>query len=107
MTFYIKQNDTSPSIQATLENGDGQKVNLSGCSIRFYMKEIGSATVKVDGAVTVVNENTGLIRYDWVDSDTNVAGNYHGEFQVTYPSTKVETFPNDGYIKIKITDDIK
>lgn len=105
-TFYIKQNDTVPSIRATLKNGSGNAVDLASTTVRFHMRALGGTTAKVDAAASVINANTGIVQYDWDAADTDTVGSYQAEFEVTYSDSTVETFPNNGYILIKITDDI-
>jgi len=38
MTFYVKQNDTSPAMLATLQDADGNAINLTAASVRFHMR---------------------------------------------------------------------
>jgi len=33
-------------------------------------------------------------------------GTFQGEFEVTYATGEIETFPNDGFLAIEIIDDI-
>lgn len=106
MTFYIKQNDTVPSIRATLQNGSGNPVDLIDATVRFHMRAIGVSAVKVDAAAVVMNEALGLVQYNWISADTNVIGSYQAEFEVTYPDGTIETFPNNAYVRIEIIDDI-
>jgi Rib/alpha/Esp surface antigen-like repeat protein len=106
MTFHIKQNDTVPSIRAELQNGSGDAVDLINATVRFHMRAIGSTTATIDADASVVNEPQGIVQYDWVAEDTATIGSYQAEFEVTYPDGTIETFPNDGYIRVKITDDI-
>ena len=106
MTFYVKQNDTSPAILATLQDADGNAVNVTGATVRFHMRAVGSTTVVVDEAATIVTALDGLVRYDWQAADTDTIGPYQAEFEVTYADSSVETFPNDGYIRVEIIDDI-
>ena len=105
-TFYIKQNDTVPSIRATLKNGSGNAVDLASTTIRFHMRALGGTSAKVDAAASIINANTGIVQYDWDAADTDTVGSYQAEFEVTYSDSTVETFPNNWYILIKITDDI-
>jgi len=106
MTFYIKQNDTSPAMLATLQDADGNEIDLTSASVRFHMRSLGSGQVVVDAAATVVTALDGLVRYDWIAADTSAIGSYHAEFEVTYADASIETFPNDGYIRVEILDDI-
>ena len=107
MTFYVKQNDTAPSIRATLKDGDDQVIDLTGATVRFHMRTIGGTTAKVDSEVSVVIPATdGIVQYDWIAADTDTIGTYQAEFEITYTNGRIETFPNNGYIRVEITDDI-
>jgi hypothetical protein len=107
MTFYIKQNDTSPKIQATLKDGDGDVINLTDAIVRFHMREIGETTTTTDASATVVSPATsGVVQYNWAADDTDTVGSYQAEFEVEYGDGSIETFPNNGYIRVEITDDI-
>jgi len=106
MTFYIKQNDTSPAMLATLQDADANAINLTGTTVRFHMRQIGSKQILVDAPAVVVTPLEGLVRYDWIAADTANIGAYQAEFEVTYGDQTIETFPNDGYIRVEIIDDI-
>ena len=106
MTFYVKQNDTSPSMLATLQDANGNAVGVVGASVRFHMRAIGSTNATVDAAAVIVDAANGIVRYDWDAADTATVGSYQAEFEVTYADASVETFPNDGFIRVKITDDV-
>ncbi len=106
MTFYVKQNDTSPAMLATLQDAEGNAVNLTGATVRFHMRSVGGGNPVVDAAATVVTAASGIVRYNWVAADTDTVGTYQAEFEVTYADASIETFPNDGYIVVQIIDDI-
>jgi hypothetical protein len=62
--------------------------------------------VQVDeGAADVVGDPTlGEVEYEWQPGDTDIAGNFLGEFDVLYTNGKTETFPNgEQGFPIKIT----
>ena len=106
MTFYVKQNDTSPAMLATLQDADGNAINLTAASVRFHMRQIGRSDVAVDAPAVIVTPLEGLVRYNWIAADTDTVGSYQAEFEVTYADSSIETFPNDGYIRVEIIDDI-
>lgn len=106
MTFYIKQNDTRPNLAANLFDGDGSIPSLDGASVVFKMRKSGSTTATVNSAAVVTNASKGEVTYTWSASDTATVGSYEGEFEVTYSGGGVQTFPNNQYINIEITDDI-
>ena len=106
MSFYIKQNDTVPSLRAALENGSGDAVDLTNATCNFHMRPLGGTTITVDASAQIVTEATGIVQYNWIAADTDTVGSYQAEFEVTYPDGTIETFPNNGYIRVEITDDI-
>ena len=104
--FHLKRGDTSPRLAKQLLDHDGAAVSLSGATVVFHMKD-GDGNVVVDGgAATVTDAAAGEVRYDWQAGDTDEAGIFYGEFEVTYADASVETFPNSGYLTIAITADI-
>jgi uncharacterized protein YfaS (alpha-2-macroglobulin family) len=105
MAFTIKQSDTSPALQATLKSADGSTINLNGCTVRLHMKDLDGAVV-IDSAMTVTNAAGGVVRYNWQAADTDTAGTYSAEFEVTYSDLSVETFPNTDNIAIVITREL-
>lgn len=106
MAFYIKQNDTSPIIQATLKDASDELIDLTGASVRFHMRKIGNTTAKVDSAATVEDALNGVVSYAWQAADTDTIGTFQCEFEVTYIDGGIETFPNSKFITVEITDDI-
>lgn len=106
MAFYIKQNDTQPAFQAILEDGGGDPINLDGATVRFHMRAVGSSAVKVDASASVISAINGIVRYSWSAADTDTIGSYQAEFEVTYSDASIETFPNNGYVRVEIVDDI-
>ena len=107
MTFYIKQNDTSPSLRAALKDSDNIAINLTDATVRFHMKSLEDNTVVVDADATVVVPATsGIVQYDWSSGDTATAGSYQGEFQVTFAGGAIETFPNKTNISISIKPEL-
>jgi len=105
MSFFIKQNDTSPALLATLKDFSGSAINLTGASVLFHMKDL-SGTVKIDQAMTITNATLGLVRYDWQVGDTDTVGTYYVEFQVTYSDSSVETFPNNGNKVVSVVKEL-
>lgn len=105
MAFNIKQNDTSPSLQATLKDASLTAINLAGASVQFHMKAV-DGTLKVDAAMTVVDAANGVVQYNWQAGDTDTVGAYYAEFEVTYADTTVETFPNNGNKVISVVKEL-
>ena len=76
MSFQIKQNDTTPSLRASLLNGNGDAVDLINTTVKFHMRPIGSSTPSIDAVASVISEPLGVVQYDWLafeayDSDVS------------------------------------
>lgn len=107
MAFRIKTNDTSPKLAVTLEDASGNAIDITGNNgVRFHMKAFGATSLKVDAPMTVTDALSGIVQYPWIGADTNTAGTYYGEVEVTYADNTVETFPNNGYFTIIIKEDL-
>ena len=65
-----------------------------------------SGTLKVSSDAIVVDQEAGIVKYEWKSGDTSKEGVHYAEFQVTYEDESVETFPNKDYIKIRITKEL-
>lgn len=99
MTFIIKRNDTSPAVVYALST-DAGIVNLTGATVRFYMGSVVAADAAVLDALG------GIVSYEWLPSDTATVGFYNAEFEVIYSDGTKETFPNEGYIAVRIDPDL-
>ena len=49
---------------------------------------------------------SGVVTYSWGTADLNTAGTYQAEVEIIWNDGKPETFPNDGYWDVTVTDDI-
>ncbi|MGE0371946.1 MAG: BppU family phage baseplate upper protein [Gammaproteobacteria bacterium] len=103
--FWIKRNDLLPEFVVQLLDGDRQPVDLAGSSVSFLMRLPDGSSAKVDAAATIVQEDAGIVKYTWASGDTDTAGDYRAEWEVTF-SGKPQTFPNDGYDTVHILEDL-
>jgi hypothetical protein len=109
--FIIKRNDTSPVMDARLLTEQKNAVGLEGATVVFNMRNSTGPVVIDRAAVTVLEAESGLVRYEWLTNDTASTGVFQGEFEVTFADGKVETFPksdkaNANFIEIVVVDDV-
>ena len=101
--FRIKQNDTSPA----LVYQTNPVVNFTGASVVFNMRLSPDGAVKCSRKTAAVEDAAGgSLSYEWEAADTDTAGRYQAEFEVTFGDGSIETFPNFSYIPVVISDDI-
>lgn len=94
--FYLKQNDTGPSMASTLLDETDTAYDLTGVTVTFNgIKPDGTAFTK---SVTKTDEANGVVRVDWNAADTTQAGVIEFEFELS----SGETVPNDRQYKIHI-----
>ena len=72
---------------------DGVAVDLTSATVKFQMRLVGAATLKVDTAATIVSAPAGTVRYDWAALDVNTAGFYTGWWHVTLPGGNIQDTP--------------
>lgn len=106
-SFYIKQNDTAPSIEAALSDSNGRVKSMANASVvRFHMQDENGNLLVEDGVGTIVNPTKGIVAYEWQSGDTANTGIHSAEFEIQYTNGQIETFPNTGYIKVIIKDEL-
>jgi hypothetical protein len=109
--FVIKRNDTSSYIQSTLENSGGTAVSITGASILWKMCPIGGGgTLSIVGSGTIdqssATTNVGQVHYSWPAASVATAGLYAGEWEVTFSSGSIQTFPNGDPILVAVNKDL-
>lgn len=102
--FYMKQNDTGPSLDYELTSPAG--VDLTGASVVFNMRNANGTVVVSRATATVASTSPPVLRHLWEASHTATVGAFQAEFEVQYSSGQIETWPNKGYIDVIIGDDI-
>lgn len=102
-TFYIKQNDTSPILEQTLKDPNGDVVSLIGASANIHIFTRRGVSA-VDTSVTISGDGSaGIIQYTFSGL---AVGNYNYEIEVAFSDGSFETFPNVGYDLIIVEVDL-
>jgi len=106
VSFTIKRNDTAPAYTATLTDEDDEVVDLTDATVTFTMTLVGATTPKVSAEADVVSAEDGTVSYSWGETDTDTAGLYRAEFEVTFEDLSVRTFPARDYFYVNIVADL-
>jgi hypothetical protein len=106
-TFFIKKDTTVPSIAATLEDSKGDAIDLSQTSeVKFIMAPLSGGQPKVDASANVTDASNGVVQYDWQSSDTDTAGFYLCEWEITYSVGGTEKVPSTDHTYVHILEDL-
>ena len=107
MDFKIKRGDTSPSIKLKLTPG----INLAGATVVFNVDGQSVTDINISRAAATFDNSdyptSSTLIYEWVALDTAVAGlAAKAEFEVTYSDGTIESFPREGFINVRVTNDL-
>lgn len=110
-SIQFKRGDTAPKLRATLFADDAGTTPLNlttATAVQFIMATAPAqpGTPKVNAAAVIVGAAAGRVDYTWQGTDTDTAGTYQAEFQVTWNDGTKQTFPRQGYLMIVITEDL-
>ncbi len=90
----------------TLQDFNETAKDITGATVRFHMRKKNTLDNVVDAAATISDAANGVVQYAFQAADTDEAGDFLGEFEVTYAGGVIQRFPNPGHIQIKITQDL-
>jgi hypothetical protein len=113
-TITMKRGDLLPALAATLSNEAGV-FNLTGATVDVLWRPAATGLDAIEGTestataqrrtAAVVSEVAGTVSYAWVAGDTDTAGTFDLEFEITVGG-KTLSFPNDGFIRLIIEPDL-
>ena len=103
-TLYVVAGDYGYDVPFTLEDYNGDVVDLTGYSgVKLKVADtLTAATCNLIGTCSVVDEDAGSVSYTVANGDFSTAGVYPAEIEVTFDS-KILTFRN---LEIKIYDQL-
>jgi hypothetical protein len=104
VSFYtVKRGDTEP-LEATLRDRRGLVPLPPGTTVVFNARLRGGTKV-ITGPCDIVSD-PGQVVFAPDGSDFDPPGLYDGEIKVTDTSGRVETFPSDGYLEIRVQETV-
>lgn len=114
LKHFMKVGDLEPPLRRQIIDAEtGLPFDLTGASAKYIMTEPDKTTGKINAAAVIETPVTsGFVRYDWQSGDTDTAGDFPSEFQITLLSGKKITFPSGqfepgkSYIYVLMTADL-
>lgn len=109
MAVLMKRGDTYPPVLATFVDPlSGVPIDLSTATVVFNARQVRGQAVLERRPVQVFDPAAGRVQYVWEEGDTDVAGHYLCEFEMTLPLTPHIRFttPTSGYIHVIVWDDL-
>lgn len=93
MDLKLVQGNTAPDLTSVLHDREDSSLvlDLTGCTVRFQMRKTDDRRFTVNNAASIVDEDAGLVRYQWGPNDLAVSGEYEIQWEVTYPDAKKQT----------------
>lgn len=103
-TAYVKRHDTARALQDQLLL-DGAAINLTGATVSICFKHLVNGTAWKRTA-TVTSAVTGQVSYTLIPADTETAGDYKVEWEITFSGGTILTVPDNDYHLLRILEDL-
>lgn len=104
MTDKIKRGDLLPAWRVTLLNGE-TPVDLSAAT-EVRVLAWRSNALLINRVLPGPYPTDGALSMPWEAADTATAGDLLFEVQVTWPGSRPQTFPPDGYLVTRVYQDL-
>jgi hypothetical protein len=105
--FSLKAHDRLPPIKAVLSGGGADPLDLTDATtVTFIMRNKTGGAPKVNAPAVVEDALGGTVRYDWAAGDTDTAGSYQAEWQITWNDGKKQTAPTLSYHTVDVLADL-
>lgn len=101
MMLTIKEGDL-PLIESILVNGEGGPANLTSTNVRLKMVNSDTEAEILDVAAVIFDAAAGHVRYQVTSGQIVGTGLFKMEWEVTYPSGQVLTYPSNGFDYLKV-----
>ncbi len=80
--FYIRKGSLQPHYSASVTDGNGNAIDLSGAAVFFQMRDPMTDTVVTSASASVDSATLGTVRYPWAAADVSTPGIYKATFEV-------------------------
>lgn len=87
----LVQNDYGYDLNFTLQDNDGNALDITGGTLAINVQKENSTAVKFTGSMSIISGPAGTCKYTVVDGNFAEAGRYDAEVQLTLGS-QIVTF---------------
>jgi hypothetical protein len=108
-----KRNDLEPALYADVADGSGvaDLTTVSSWRMIARMRDVVTPAFIDTGGNMVITVNPSdhtkaVIKHTWQTGETATAGVLLIEYEATWPGGRKQTFPNNGYIAVRILEDL-
>jgi hypothetical protein len=104
MSYTIVAGDRLPVLEVTLQDGNGDAVDLTNASTATLQRETSAGTLTTFSMSFNATRTTGKVSYAWAAGETATADRYKCRVVITWSTGKLESFPAVGPFKIEFTE---
>lgn len=128
-SFRLKRGDTRPTLFAALTERDPlypddfsrrRPLDLTPADVVKLVAKTRDGKHTLGGEADIIVADAGdpvwdlhpelvafpfRVKYEWQEADTEAAGTFYGELEITFTDSSVQTVPVRGYIVIVVEDD--
>ncbi len=102
--FTIKRDDTKPKLRHLT---DLPFSDLAGATVAARFRSAEGTVLAPAGTVAVLDvAGVAALDYAWGTDDTATTGQFYLEFEITFADGGIQTLPTEGFIVIKVAEDI-
>tara|TARA_R110002074_G_scaffold286463_1_gene458235 strand:+ start:237 stop:611 length:375 start_codon:yes stop_codon:yes gene_type:complete len=105
LTFTLKNSHTAASGQTLDPNNSDTwaPINVTGATVKFRLRELGSTTVKSTLTCTITSGSAGTVTTNFPTGTLDTAGTFEGEIEITFSNGGIQTVYD--LIKLQVRSD--
>ena len=105
--FALKEGDTHSTWEYTLEDRDGNPIDVSGANGVALTVVAPDGTKALDAvAATIVDGANGVVSYTFTEADLTTEGGHDAEWEITHAASDVEYVPYDDYLTVFVESNL-
>ena len=87
----LTEGDVGVSIDFTIQDRDGDAIDITGITVTFKMAKERATSNKVSSACTLTTPTSGQCTYTFAAADLDTAGNYRAELELNFGAGVIKT----------------